>query len=548
MSIRINSAPAVLCETGNWPLSPSPTSPMSGIEETPPSVNKRAREVSDAAEPPSKRAKAESSSSPSSAPFELGKTNWALLFPENIHNEDDFCQAHIGKITSKQQIDHRSAASLLKGIYQCRHHLEQESGILTNQPKTYILFAHHKIPGVPNPPRTIRITEDGQLHIWYNRTEEDDAYISAPMRDKDLVPPGTLISAFKTIKYALRLNDGSLGARWTMDLNHGEDWESAAKRELAALAQLQGKENIYETWFISKVPYMNPYKNAARRRHKIEVTGPFYEKGDLISLLEKGNLTSPQRRHLVHRITSGMGHLREKAILHRDLKPDNVFVRRADGGFFEPAIGDFGHACSENPADPLKKGTFGTPRYWSPEIQEVMNELQEAKQQIEDSRMDLNVLQRELCSLAPTEDRTNLEKDIKNLKLHIEGLKKQYQISEAASLEKLMQLSTFASTDIWALGTIFDAIYFNCRMLLTLYPEHLNRLNDDRNKAWLSDLFQKKNPMAHLICSMYNENPAKRPTLEEVRKFIQTHLPYDLAPSPASSAALSSASSSSASQ
>lgn len=71
---------------------------------------------------------------------------------------------------------------------------------------------------------------------------------------------------------------------------------------------------------------------------------------------------------VLHDIACALRDCEKKQILHRDVKPENVFVRRTANGGVSFILGDFG--ISRN-LDPKSKGLVtitGTPRYIAPEI------------------------------------------------------------------------------------------------------------------------------------------------------------------------------------
>jgi non-specific serine/threonine protein kinase/serine/threonine-protein kinase len=86
---------------------------------------------------------------------------------------------------------------------------------------------------------------------------------------------------------------------------------------------------------------------------------------------DEGRLDLRQRLELFRGVCEGVGHAHHKAILHRDLKPQNIMVTEVDGRP-RPKIIDFGIAKAMD--QPLveatlmtQHGMIGTPAYMSPE-------------------------------------------------------------------------------------------------------------------------------------------------------------------------------------
>lgn len=87
----------------------------------------------------------------------------------------------------------------------------------------------------------------------------------------------------------------------------------------------------------------------------------------LESLVRRGGpLPWRDAASLVARIADAVAHAHEAGVIHRDLKPLNVLVRREDGA---PLVADFGLARLSDQASSLTRAgaLLGTPRYMAPE-------------------------------------------------------------------------------------------------------------------------------------------------------------------------------------
>lgn len=78
------------------------------------------------------------------------------------------------------------------------------------------------------------------------------------------------------------------------------------------------------------------------------------------------NLTMPARLRLFQRVCHGVQHAHQKGVIHRDLKPDNVLVRKVDG-VAQPKIIDFGIAIGSDGGKNGERERAGTVTYMSPE-------------------------------------------------------------------------------------------------------------------------------------------------------------------------------------
>ena len=88
----------------------------------------------------------------------------------------------------------------------------------------------------------------------------------------------------------------------------------------------------------------------------------------LEGLLSRGRLPLPRAVDIVLQVLGALARAHDFQVIHRDLKPDNLFVCRAKDGSDHIKILDFGIARSMH--DPRLTGTgevFGTPQYMAPE-------------------------------------------------------------------------------------------------------------------------------------------------------------------------------------
>lgn len=74
----------------------------------------------------------------------------------------------------------------------------------------------------------------------------------------------------------------------------------------------------------------------------------------------------PERLRLFQLVCLGVQHAHQKGVIHRDLKPDNVLVKRFDGTG-QPKIIDFGIAVGSDPGAGGERERAGTVTYMSPE-------------------------------------------------------------------------------------------------------------------------------------------------------------------------------------
>jgi eukaryotic-like serine/threonine-protein kinase len=106
--------------------------------------------------------------------------------------------------------------------------------------------------------------------------------------------------------------------------------------------------------------------------------GSFYVLMELLDgeplndIVERGPMKLPRIARLLRQACSALALAHDKGIVHRDIKPDNLFVVRGEGGEESVKILDFGIARFRQQADVLGQLTgenaiLGTPLYMAPE-------------------------------------------------------------------------------------------------------------------------------------------------------------------------------------
>lgn len=90
----------------------------------------------------------------------------------------------------------------------------------------------------------------------------------------------------------------------------------------------------------------------------------FASNGDLMKVLKnKGPLTELKARHYFSQIASGLKHIHDKGVIHRDIKLDNILIDEYD----RCKICDFGVSRLMTPGEVVNE-QCGTPAFLAPEI------------------------------------------------------------------------------------------------------------------------------------------------------------------------------------
>jgi serine/threonine protein kinase len=92
---------------------------------------------------------------------------------------------------------------------------------------------------------------------------------------------------------------------------------------------------------------------------------PYCEYGDLLNRVSEGPLSEPHAKIVIFHILNALVHLHSQGIVHRDIKPDNIFM--VSSSFDDVVLGDFGVACVLD-ADGYAEGQSGSLSYAAPEL------------------------------------------------------------------------------------------------------------------------------------------------------------------------------------
>ncbi|KAK2649921.1 hypothetical protein Ddye_017410 [Dipteronia dyeriana] len=123
-------------------------------------------------------------------------------------------------------------------------------------------------------------------------------------------------------------------------------------------------------------PNIIRFLEAIETKERIYLVLEYCDGGDLAAYLNRhGKVSEAVARHFMRQFAAGLQVLHEKHLIHRDLKPQNLFLSTNEA---TPVlkIGDFGFARSLTPQD-LADTLCGSPLYMAPEI--IQNHKYDAK-------------------------------------------------------------------------------------------------------------------------------------------------------------------------
>jgi len=133
----------------------------------------------------------------------------------------------------------------------------------------------------------------------------------------------------------------------------------------------QQKDSVNEVKVLSslKHPYIVRYHESFINEGTLAIVMDYAEGGDLAKRIgqtrsRRETFDEPQVLRWLTQIALGLKHLHQRQIIHRDMKPQNIFLTKND----DLRIGDFGISKRLGNKKAVVEQTMGTPYYLSPEI------------------------------------------------------------------------------------------------------------------------------------------------------------------------------------
>ncbi len=304
--------------------------------------------------------------------------------------------------------------------------------------------------------RTLLVTPEGKCFIILNRTNSK--------KDKTVGTGST-----KLVKYCFEVTEQKLCTHATFQN------EKEFKRETLLFNKLKDTPNTLQ--LLATDIYTS--KNG---RTKYSMITEYCDQGDLWSILKRSELPENEKKEFCTNIATALKKVHEQGYIHRDIKPDNIFVKKEDGKLI-PILADFGLACEITDTNQQGFDT-GAPRYAHPRIFQLL--------------MDWH-----------------------NKALDNSG-------QEALR----SQLPPLQSRDVWSLGAVFyeilkqDGKGLPWQGYIDLKPGQPRRaivdyFNDNPDATF--DEPSDKTSLDYLAWKMLQVDPANQFTLDEVIHFLEAH-------------------------
>lgn len=168
------------------------------------------------------------------------------------------------------------------------------------------------------------------------------------------------------------LGEGAFGAAYLVQDRSAPDVYYAAKEvRLAHLAEKEKRAAVDEAELLRKVshPYVVGYVASFLEGSKLHIVMEYADGGDLSARIKRAKdrrrfLRECRVMHVFVQLALALQHIHGRRILHRDVKPMNVFLMQSGA----VKLGDFGIARVLKNSLAGAKTQIGTPFYVSPEV------------------------------------------------------------------------------------------------------------------------------------------------------------------------------------
>jgi len=141
----------------------------------------------------------------------------------------------------------------------------------------------------------------------------------------------------------------------TYDVEFEDDLSMQEVRDLKSFKGIKGIVQIHDSATFEDQGFL-----------KVRVFTKFYDKGSLLDVLEKKQLSKDQKLKVAKQLLKGLQNLHHVGLIHRDLKPGNILVKTSKKQGIKAVISDLG-ALTKMQDQEKRKEHLTTSWYTSPE-------------------------------------------------------------------------------------------------------------------------------------------------------------------------------------
>jgi serine/threonine protein kinase len=232
---------------------------------------------------------------------------------------------------------------------------------------------------VPDPRESYRDAEVSQKDGYSSGSDSDEAALLSPRRldiqDFKVQCTKSLKNGHFVQDYKIgeMLGQGSYGIVFAARRRNVDGPEGDVAVKLIDKVEMPPEDIERETKIHAMLDHPNILKvhDVIDERFFVCIVTDRFRGGDLVKCLQesKRRLKPSKIVHIAKQLLEGVGYLHTLAIVHRDVKADNILLERED--LVDPScriiLADFGFACVCKMGDRLQR-RCGTRMYWAPEM------------------------------------------------------------------------------------------------------------------------------------------------------------------------------------
>ena len=211
-------------------------------------------------------------------------------------------------------------------------------------------------------------TRNDQLLTKWD-SSKSESVIKAPARLREKYSIGRVIGsgAFSTVRL---VTDRETGSTWACKILHLPACGHRPERGESTLSEVINEIQVMKA--IGRHPSFIYLREHFIEGNKVYLILELVSGGELLyAVAERGSLPEEDAKEIISTVLQGIKHMRDRGIVHRDLKLENLLLVDADC-VSRVKIADFGLSNLMSDSSPMVT-VCGTPMYVSPEALKVVN-------------------------------------------------------------------------------------------------------------------------------------------------------------------------------
>jgi len=175
-----------------------------------------------------------------------------------------------------------------------------------------------------------------------------------------------IMDKYKVVK---EIGRGGFGRALLVKSTVTNELKVVKEMKLDCIPENQREQAFNEIEILSSLKHTNiiRYRGCSKQKNKLFILMDYADKGDLMSMMKNQNGVFVSEDRILDwfvQICLAIKYVHDRKILHRDLKPQNIFM--SEGDIIK--LGDFGISKALDNTSEMANTAIGTPHYTSPEI------------------------------------------------------------------------------------------------------------------------------------------------------------------------------------